>query len=209
MFERINKGSDLLKPMESRKGIYKGKFNDFLYSYAQDNKYVELTPLDKWLEKRQEREELLLRFFALSENKQFSIGLEKIGVSKHLDEYLNKKNKFFEKIDAKELDAELTKYKKIISNVIDLVDKVFIYGFRLSHNPHTKRSVFEAISIGVRQFIETHSKIDYEKFNKEEIFKGLNSYEFKKLINGNQLHKRNKLNGRVSFVIRLLEENYK
>ncbi|MCX5468758.1 DUF262 domain-containing protein [Acinetobacter nematophilus] len=209
MFERINKGSDLLKPMESRKGIYKGKFNDFLYSYAKNDKYVELTPLERWLEKRQEREELLLRFFALSENKKFSIGLEKIGVSKHLDEYLDKKNNSFEKMNAKDLENELTKYKNMISNVIDLVDNVFIYGFRLGHNPHTKRSVFEAISIGVGQFIETHSQIDYKKFDKDEIFKGLNSYEFKKLINGNQLHKRNKLNGRVLFIVRLLEENYK
>ena len=185
MFERINKGSDLLKPMESRKGIYKGKFNDFLYSYAKNDKYVELTPLERWLEKRQEREELLLRFFALYENKQFSIGLEKTGVSKHLDEYLDKKNNILEKMNAKDLENELKKYKNMISNVIDLVDNVFIYGFRLSHNPHTKRSVFEAISIGAGQFIETHSEIDYKKFDKEEIFKSLNSYEFKKLINGN------------------------
>ena len=109
----------------------------------------------------------------------------------------------------KDLENELKKYKNMISNVIDLVDNVFIYGFRLSHNPHTKRSVFEAISIGAGQFIETHSEIDYKKFDKEEIFESLNSYEFKKLINGNQLHKRNKLNGRVSFVVRLLEENYR
>lgn len=209
MFERINKGSDLLKPMESRKGIYKGKFNDFLYSYAKNGKYVQLTPLERWLEKRQEREELLLRFFALSENNQFSIGLEKVGVSKHLDDYLNNKNNILEKMNANDLDNELKKYKKMISDVIDLVDNVFIYGFRLSHNPHTKRSVFEAISIGVGQFIKNHPKIEYKNFNKEAIFKGLDSYEFKKLINGNQLHKKNKLNGRVSFVVRLLEENYK
>jgi len=209
MFERINKGSDLLKPMESRKGIYKGKFNDFLYGYAANERYINLTPLEKWLEKRQEREELLLRFFALSENNKFSNGLEKIGVSKYLDEYLDRKNHSFDKMEQEELDSELNKYNRKISNVIEFVDKVFTYGFRIGHNPHTKRSVFEAISIGVQEFIKKNPGTDYSKFDKLKIKNGLNSDEFRKLTNGNQLHKKTKLNGRVIFVYNLLEDSYK
>ena len=64
MFERINRGSDLLKDMEKRKGIYRGAFNDFVYEVAKDKKYIEITPIATWFENRQEREELLLRYFA-------------------------------------------------------------------------------------------------------------------------------------------------
>ncbi|MCO2170819.1 DUF262 domain-containing protein, partial [Pseudomonas aeruginosa] len=51
MFERINRGSDLLKPMEKRKGIYTGKFTSFIYNYVEsDNNFKELVKVDKWLE---------------------------------------------------------------------------------------------------------------------------------------------------------------
>ena len=38
MFERINRGSDLLKPMEKRKGIYPGPFNTFIYQFYTDKR---------------------------------------------------------------------------------------------------------------------------------------------------------------------------
>jgi len=66
LFERINRGSDLLRNMEKRKGIYRGKFNEFIYNDCSKNKILEqLAPLAKSVEKRQEHEELVLRFFAL------------------------------------------------------------------------------------------------------------------------------------------------
>lgn len=102
IFERINRGSDLLKDMEYRKGIYKGKFNDFLYKLAQNELYVKLTPIAKWLINRQEREELLLRFFAFSEwYPSFS---DSSGISKQLDNYMKEKNEEFK--DA--LEQEMT-----------------------------------------------------------------------------------------------------
>ena len=45
IFERINRGSDLLKDMEKRKGIYKGPFNDFIYKTAKNEEYVKMTPV--------------------------------------------------------------------------------------------------------------------------------------------------------------------
>ena len=87
MFERINRGSDLLKPMEKRKGIYTGKFTSFIYNYCNQNeKYKTLVKIDKWLIKRQEYEELLLRFFAISDTKAYERGISS-GISTFLDEY--------------------------------------------------------------------------------------------------------------------------
>lgn len=55
MFERINRGSDLLKPMEKRKGIYPGVFTTFIYDYcAKETTFKRLVLLDKWLIKRQD-----------------------------------------------------------------------------------------------------------------------------------------------------------
>ncbi len=45
IFERINRGSDLLKDMEKRKGIYRGSFNDFIYDLAKKERFVKLTPV--------------------------------------------------------------------------------------------------------------------------------------------------------------------
>lgn len=72
MFERINRGSDLLKPMEKRKGIYTGSFCSFIYDYCRSSDtFQELVKVDKWLVNRQEREELLLRFFAITDSKSY------------------------------------------------------------------------------------------------------------------------------------------
>lgn len=89
IFERINRGSDLLKDMEKRKGIYKGDFNDFIYATAKNPEYIQLTPVAVWFENRQEREELLLRYFAFLEI--YPKFQSHVGIARQLDEYLSKK----------------------------------------------------------------------------------------------------------------------
>ncbi|MDE1098524.1 hypothetical protein OTF26_26975, partial [Klebsiella pneumoniae] len=46
LFERINRGSDLLRNMEKRKGIYQGSFNSFIYNNCAKNELLKkLAPL--------------------------------------------------------------------------------------------------------------------------------------------------------------------
>jgi len=203
MFERINRGSDLLKPMEKRKGIYIGHFNKFIYAYCTNNeRFNKLAPIDKWLEKRQEREELLLRFFALTENNAYENGIEK-GITNFLDEYLDRKNKEFEKLSTEQINSELEKYKKKIDDVISFVDKNFPFGFRHTYNPQTKRSVFEAISVGVFKYLTTKS--ESKVFNKHEIELKLKSDDFRNYTHiANELHKKRKLCGRIDFIYNML-----
>ncbi|MBJ2088595.1 DUF262 domain-containing protein [Serratia ureilytica] len=109
MFERINRGSDLLKPMEKRKGIYTGPFTEFIYSYAENNeKFRNLVKLDKWLEKRQERSELLLRFFALSDDNNYAKGISG-GIASFLDRYLERKNEYLKS----KSEAEVLEYIRV------------------------------------------------------------------------------------------------
>ena len=199
MFERINRGSDLLKPMEKRKGIYIGPFNDFIYSYCKnDLKYNKLVQNDKWLENRQEKEELLLRFFALSEGNSLDINVNS-SISLYLDKYLERKNEEWKKLSKTKQETEIQKYTAKINAVNDFVEERFPYGYRHKQNPQTKRSVFEAISVGV--WLVINSKKQQNKISKEQIAKALNSDEFKKFTHvPNELHKKKKLNGRIKYI---------
>ena len=140
IFERINRGSDLLKDMEYRKGIYTGKFNDYLYKLSQNPLYVKLTPIAKWLEKRQEREELLLRFFAFSEwYPSFS---DSKGIAKQLDDYMKEKNVIFDENIEKEMN-------KKFNITMEFVDKYYPYGFAKNEKARqVARPYFEALSVG-------------------------------------------------------------
>lgn len=206
MFERINRGSDLLKPMEKRKGIYQGLFTTFLYKVCNDySLFKELCPIDKWLQNRQEHEELMLRFFALSDTKIYEKGIS-TGISTFLDEYIQKKNIDFEKLSSEERENQQNIYKKRIETVCEYVSRVFPFGFNYRKANQTKRSVFEAISIGVYNAIEDGSislNID-----KEFIIDKLQSKEFEKFTKvAYQLHGKTKLQGRINYIYNLVRTN--
>lgn len=203
MFERINRGSDLLKPMEKRKGIYTGKFTSFIYQFCEESsKYKKLVKIDKWLVKRQEYEELLLRFFAITDTKVYEKGISS-GIANFLDEYLENKNKAFEKLTSDELKNQLDEYRKRFNDVLNYVEKNFPYGFRHMQNPQTKRSVFEAISVGVWRalFEGTALKI----LDKEQVRECLSSKQFKQYTHvANELHKKQKFSGRIMCICALV-----
>jgi uncharacterized protein with ParB-like and HNH nuclease domain len=204
MFERINRGSDLLKPMEKRKGIYPGEFNKFIYQYCKTHDdFKELVKIDLWLENRQEREELLLRFFALSENDTYAKGVD-IGISNYLNEYLDKKNKEFEKLEPNKKTKLLELYTEKIDKVVEFVKKYFPYGFRHKQNPQTKRSVFEAISVGVWLIFEKNTPIRKDLstvFIREKI----SAPEFKQFTHvPNEMHRKRMLFGRVDYIYTML-----
>ncbi|MBD2773081.1 DUF262 domain-containing protein [Iningainema tapete] len=96
MFDRINTSSLPLFPMEKRKGIFKGNFNDFVFECSKNSKFGKLCPIGFHFKKRQEEAELVLRFFAFSETyPEFNIqdiSLEFTGVERFLDKYLDLKN---------------------------------------------------------------------------------------------------------------------
>lgn len=206
MFERINRGSDLLKPMEKRKGIYPGKFNEFIYKYCNSNaEFKELVKVDKWLEKRQEREELLLRFFALSEDEVYAKGVDS-GISNYLDDYLDKKNKELSKLNESEIDLILKKYTEKIDMVVSFVKKYFPYGFRHRYNPQTKRSVFEAISVGVWLTLERKIPLKLG-MSVSYITEKLSTNEFKQFTHvPNEMHKRRMLSGRIGYIYTMLTD---
>lgn len=181
MFERINRGSDLLKPMEKRKGIYLGPFRDFIYDKCAKNElFIKLAPIDKWLENRQEREELILRFFALSELYQHFPHNK--GIATFLDEYLDKMNKKLSKMNPNDRINYLNNLYSDFEDMLKFVDVYSELGFRKRQNPQTKRVIFEAIAVGVNIALKNKSHINFSKKKMDEI---LNDQKFERLTSGN------------------------
>ncbi|MBE9227534.1 DUF262 domain-containing protein [Phormidium sp. LEGE 05292] len=149
MFDRINTSSLPLFPMEKRKGIFKGAFNDFVFECSANTKFKKLCPVGYHFKNRQEEAELVLRFFAFSETyPDFRLddgaSLEDTGVERFLDEYLQLKNS-----NASEAEAEMNQKKQDFEKMLDFVEKTFPSGFaKYSYSEETSRPYFEAIAVG-------------------------------------------------------------
>jgi hypothetical protein len=190
MFERINRGSDLLKDMEKRKGIYKGVFLDFIYEICESNEtFKVLTPQVKWLKKRQEHQELVLRFFALSDN-YINYPTDR-GIAKYLDEYVFEKNQSFTE---QEKDEKLSAFSKMV----EFVKNNFEYGFAKSKIPQVSRIYFEAISVGTYLALKSKPNLNPSKNN---INKWLYSKDFKEILSGKyHTHSPRRIRERIEFV---------
>ena len=198
MFERINRGSDLLKPMEKRKGDKTGVFTQFIYEKCSKNPLLEkLAPIDKWLQSRQGKEELILRYFALSDKNNY-LKFPNMGITKYLDNYLESKNKELAALTEQDRNKILEGLYQDFSSMLEFVDKYSTHGFRKSHNPQTKRVLFEAISVGVHVALKKNPALSCTKARWDKM---MNSSEFRTLWSGStRLHEANKLKGRIDFI---------
>jgi len=161
MFDRINTSSLDLTPMEKRKGVYRGDFTDFIFECATNKKLIELCPIYRYFQNRNEEAELVLRFFAFSETyPEFNLSTENsqadiqnTGVANFLDEYVILKNNNFPKED---------KQKKLsdFERMLNFVQKTFPSGFKRYHDSEsTTRPYFEAISVGSHLAIEPNPNL--------------------------------------------------
>lgn len=202
IFERINRGSDLLKDMEKRKGIYKGKFNDFIYNVCAKNpKFIAITPLSTFVSNRQEHEELILRFFALFDAyPKFKFTNEKIGVARYLDSYLDRMNKEVEK-NPQILDEK----KELFEKMVNFVNVTFEHGFSKGTQRQVSRVYFEAISIG--SILALREKPDLSLSTKC-VNKWLKKGELSRIVSGKyQTHSKAKLLERINYVKEHLLDN--
>ena len=155
IFERINRGSDPLYSMEKRKGIFKGAFNDFIYKECAINDvFKRMTPLAPLVEKRQEHEELILRFFALYDAYPSFSFTDTMGIATYLDTYLQEMN---EKAD-KEPNL-LQEKRNLFNQMITFVSKSFQYGFAKGNVHQVSRVYFEAISVGSALALKENSAL--------------------------------------------------
>ncbi|MBD3842375.1 MAG: DUF262 domain-containing protein [Campylobacterales bacterium] len=192
LFERINRGSDLLRNMEKRKGIYRGEFNKFIYEVcAKKNLLNELAPLEKSVQNRQEHEELVLRFFALIDTYP-KFRTHKRGIGAMLDEYFGDKNETFSK------EERLVKEREL-NNVLSFVKENFPYGFSKKKGAGVSRVFFEAVSVGV--YLALKEKADMKLKEKVNINYWLQNKQFQSNIRGKfKTHTPERLKERIDFV---------
>ena len=182
MFERINTGSELLKDMEKRKGIFGGKFMDFVYSECSTHRlFVKNTKFTERLAKRGEPQELVIRFFAYSDNyKQV-----KTGVNEFLNDFVVAKNK---SLDKKRMLGEFERMLKFVDKHMPLA---FTRG-RTSHK--TPRVRFDALSVGVNLALRENPRLDPESVS------WLNSKKFTEIITKGGQNAPSAIRGRIDYV---------
>lgn len=195
MFDRINTSSVPLLPMETRRGVYKGSFTDFIAELAKEPRFIALCPMAKYMQNRREEEELILRLFAFRELFPNYKVVESKGVAKYLDSYLVEKNKTFNK-------NEKTALKKIFFALIDFIEKAYPnQGFaKTKHAVGISKPYFEAIAVGVSLALEENPAITPDFKTELEINKN-NRNDFFKLIEGRyRTHTAAKIKKRIEYV---------
>jgi len=188
LFERINTGSELLKDMEKRKGIYQGVFTDFLYECSTLPLFAKLTRFTEVTIDRGEPQELLVRFFAYSEKYHEYRG----NVNDFMNEYIKEKNIGFPKEE----------YLKKLNDMLTFVDKHFPNGFlKASHHTSTPRVRFEAISVGVSLALGVKPDLTVDNVY------WIDSPEFENEITGSSTNIPKRLKSRIEFVKSKLLQN--
>ena len=201
MFDRINTSSVPLLPMETRRGIYRGLYTDFIAELAKEPRFVRLCPMAKYMQNRREEEELILRLFAFYELYPNYSVVESKGVSKYLDNYLAEKNKSFNK-------DEKAVLKKRFYSLIDFMEKVYQgQGFAKKKGAiGISKPYFEAIAVGISLALKENPNLKAEQKKSLEINKN-NRNDFYRLIDGRyKTHTATKIKNRIEYVKRIYEE---
>lgn len=182
MFERINTGSDLLKDMEKRKGIFGGKFLTFVYEDCSTHPlFIKHTSFTDKVKQRGEPQELITRFFAFSDNY-----LEfKTGMNSFLNDYTDKMNRSFDK---KRMYDEFDRMLKFIDSYIP-------NGFKKNEESQkTPRVRFEAIAVGINLALRVNPNL----IPKSTDFLG--SKEFIHLVTGGSHNTPSNVRAKIEFV---------
>lgn len=205
MFGRINTTSVPLTGMENRRGVHQGDFMDFIKELAESKKFKSLCPMDKHFENRREEEELVLRFFAFAESYPkftiFGSDLERTGVARLLDKYLQEKNKTFSSTERSEKQAHFFE-------MLDFIEKIFgKRGFRKNSNSQaTSRVYFEALSVGSHLALKSGKVLKTTNLD-WAILDNKNPNEFNRVLSSKyHTHKPNKIRERISYVLRNFTE---
>lgn len=182
IFDRVNTSGMKAKPSEIRRGAHQSKFMSFVTECANNELFAVVCPVSDGLRKRYEHEELVLRFFAYSENyMNFRHDVEKF-----LTRYLKANGKSF---DRKKMASEFNR-------MLQFVQKHFPYGFgKNAKAKSTPRVRFEAISVGVN--LALRQRPDLMPSNPRE---WLESEEFEKETTTHASNSLPRLKKRIEFV---------
>ncbi|HEY4080126.1 MAG TPA: DUF262 domain-containing protein [Burkholderiaceae bacterium] len=190
IFERINTGSDELRDMEKRKGIYTGPFYDFIRKCAAREDFRAVCPISHVKQRREEAEELVLRYFAYCDtylNFQHD-------VRKFLDRYLKEHQHDF--------PEDRMQYE--FDQMVAFASAHLPFGFRKSKDSSSVARVrFEALACGITLALREDPTLDPSTHVVDAF---LNSDEFKSHVVSDASNSLPRLKGRVEYVRNALLE---
>lgn len=190
IYNRINSTGKKLTEAEIRKGAFmNNKFYDFILERSESEIFNKMFSSAKPSTKlRGEKEELVSRFFAYSDNYKSFVH----SVKHFINDYIVSKGKSFE-----DLEKELKKEE--FNNTMFFVDKHFPNGFKKASTfSSIPRVRFEAIAIG------TNLALREKRDLTPEYMEWIDSLEFKEHTTSDAANNKNKLVGRIEFVKKCL-----
>ena len=193
LFERINTGSDVLRDMEKRRGAFQGLFTDFIKDLAKDSLFTSVLNVTDRKKQRREDEELILRFFAYSDN---YLNFVK-SVQNFLDEYLIRKKKKKKNLTSTELENKKNNKRLELKNTLHFAQNNF--GINLYKNQKTKQNSrvrFEALSVGTNLALRQKPNL----LNQNIDVSWINSNDFLKLVTTDGSNTKKRVNARIEYV---------
>lgn len=186
LFERINSGSDILKDMEVRKGSELGStslYTQVIKPCSAIPLFKDLAPLSEAKEKRDERLEFALRFFAYLENyENFDHS-----VRDFLNDYMRENGE----VDSHKQDS----MKEEFTRMLNFVNEYFPAGFKKTVSAKsTPRVRYESLAVGVALALREHSALVPQNLD------WLSSDEFKILTTSDGANSRVKVKERIEYV---------
>lgn len=186
IFRRVNEGGKRLEPAEIRKGKFIGNdFYDFILMMSESPEFNSLFSTRKQTDKlRGEKEELVSRFFALSDNYKNFVH----SVKGFLDEYIVETGKNFDNSRKERMENELFR-------TLSFIENNFPYGFRKSANSRSiPRVRFEAIAVGTNLALRENLNLNISDA------RWIESNEFRKWTTSDAANNKSKVIGRIEFV---------
>ncbi|WP_010114216.1 DUF262 domain-containing protein [Acinetobacter sp. P8-3-8] len=175
IFERLNSGSVKLEAQELRNAIYSGPFNNLIKELSKDNNFRELLQINNELPetnnkvKQMEDVEIVLRFFALKNNRYELYKKSKDhGFSDFLNDSLNEFNKFNTE-EVNKFKIEFTETMSFIkSNYGNIAFAKFKYLYEkdeLKLQSKFNIAVYDAFAISINDALNENLDIRNKKMN--------------------------------------------
>lgn len=181
LFNRINTSGIKANSSEIRRGSFPGKLTSFIEECCKNKLFIELCPIPEKGERRHERFELVLRFFAYTNDYLSFVH----SVNNFLDDFLISNMETFNEDE----------YRKEFENMLEFVKNHFPNGFaKIKNATATPRVRFEAIAVGVALALRENPDLVVENVD------WLNSEEFKQCTTSDASNNQGKLRGRIEYV---------
>lgn len=180
LFERLNTGGVKLSDQEIRSCIYRGPFNDFIKTLAQNEDFVKVTKKSKNEENAGTMEELVLRFFAYLNYRDKFVH----NVKDFLNEYMSKAISIgFDFLLSERLFQEVFRQLATLDNGV----------VKTKTGKKTSTVFWEAITVGAAEIIK-----EGKVLNLNDFYEWIKDPEFNALVTG-ATNTRQRIEGRIQY----------